>query len=107
DQDRPFRMPEDIDESGDDDLIACVDRFLRRRARKIANLDDCVAADSDVRAKPCASGAVDDVTVDDADVELRFLSVGLSGAGEREEKREESHIRSFSPLRGRRTLVNP
>src|SRR5207245_6984810 len=66
-----------------------VDRCRRRGMCQIADGRDRVAANADICAKARASGAVDHVTVDDADVELRLLRRSLGRARECEKKGEE------------------
>ena len=61
-------MAEEIDEAGRDDLTFRVDRRLRRVVRQIADRCDRIAANADIAAHARVAGAVDHVTVDDANV---------------------------------------
>jgi len=79
-QHRSLGMAEEVDETGRHDLIRCIDGDGGRRVGKITDRRDRIRSDSDIRAESRLAAAVDDVTVNDANV-IRDAGRFRSGFG--------------------------
>ena len=77
DQQVRFRLAQHVDEARRDDETLRVDRARRGGLRQLADTHDAIAFDRDIGDVSCASGAVDDASVSDQEIELRCLGKGM------------------------------
>ena len=81
-QDRQLRVDVDIDEARRDDAASRVDSGMRRPGGrpKVADCDDPVAGDPDIRPPPRSAGPIDDVAAGDDQIEWRDRLHGAQSA---------------------------